>query len=110
MTKQPSPYLRLLIAVLIVLPLAGGVRGQGVTPTKGKDFWVGFMRNYETDPAESLDLFIVSDVATSGTVEVPGQAWSQAFSVSPNVTTTVTIPNSVAEVMTNQIVQGRGCM
>lgn len=81
---------------------------QGVTPTKGKDFWLGFMKNYEVEFGESLDLFIVSDQVTSGVVEVPGQGWSQAFTVAPNLTTTVTIPNDVAEVYSSQVIEAKG--
>ncbi|MFN9800136.1 MAG: Ig-like domain-containing protein, partial [Bacteroidota bacterium] len=66
------------------------------------------MKNYEIEPGEALNLFIVSDVATSGNVTIPGQGWSQAFTVAPNVTTTVTIPNNIAEVYDSQVVQGRG--
>ena len=83
--------------------------GQNVTPTKGKEFWFGFMKNYEVETNwEALDIFIVSDQNTSGTIAVPGQAWSLAFNVVANVTTTVTIPNNIGETLSNQIVEGRG--
>jgi gliding motility-associated-like protein len=108
MSELKLTYLRAL-ALLTVLWCAGfSGFSQGVTPTKGKDFWMGFMKNYETEAGESLDLFIVSDVSTSGTVSVPGQSWTFPFTVSPNATTTVSIPNSVAEMYSNQVVEGRG--
>jgi len=108
MLKSLLFSLRFCPLMVFLLSLSAGAFAQGVTPTKGKDFWLGFMKNYETEVGESLDLFIVSDVATTGTVTVPGQAWTQAFNVVPNTTTTVTIPNSVAEMYTNQLVEGRG--
>lgn len=101
-------YLRLLSALILSHLLVGELYAQGVTPTKGKDFWLGFMRNYDSTPTESLDLFIVSDVATSGTVSVPGQSWSHSFTVQPNTTTTVSIPNAIAEVMNNQLIMAKG--
>ncbi len=102
--KQRLP---LLLSALFLF-ISSALFSQGVTPTKGKDFWLGFMKNYETEGSESLDLFIVSDQATSGVVEVPGQGWSQSFVVAPNITTTVTIPNATAEVYTNQVIEGKG--
>ncbi|MFM9984143.1 MAG: gliding motility-associated C-terminal domain-containing protein [Flavobacteriales bacterium] len=95
-----------ILSILIACPTLGDA--QGVTPTKGKDFWLGFMKNYEVEFGESLDLFIVSDQATSGVVEVPGQGWSQAFTVLPNLTTTVTIPNNIAEVYSSQVIEPKG--
>ena len=71
---------------------------QSSSPTKGKDFWLGFMRNHEIMTGESLDLFIVSDQNTSGTVTIPGQSWSTSFNVTANGMTTVTIPNVNGEV------------
>ncbi|MBL7943752.1 MAG: hypothetical protein JNM00_13345, partial [Flavobacteriales bacterium] len=68
------------------------------------------MKNYEVETWESLDLFIVSDQNTSGTVTVPGQSWSQSFTITANTTTTVTVPNDVAEVLTNQIIENRGVL
>ncbi|MCC6599811.1 MAG: IgGFc-binding protein, partial [Crocinitomicaceae bacterium] len=98
-----------LISLLLFLALApAAALAQSQTLTIGTDFWLGFMKNYQTTAGQALNLFIVSDQATSGTVSVPGQGWSQSFTVSPNVTTTITIPNAVAEVALNQTVQGRG--
>lgn len=101
-------HLRIALFGTLIFFMSAGALAQGVTPTKGKDFWMGFMKNYEIEPGEALNLFIVSDVATSGNVTIPGQGWSQAFTVAPNVTTTVTIPNNIAEVYDSQVVQGRG--
>ena len=97
------------IAVLCTLIFATGLAAQEVNPTLGKDFWVGFMQNYEIDPQESLNLFITSDQNTTGTVNVPGQGWSTNFTVTANQTTTVTIPNDIGEHFgTSEIVEGRG--
>ena len=84
--------------------------GQGAIPTKGKEFWVGFMQNWESIPSENeqLNLFITSDQNTTGTVEVPGQGWSQNFTITANQTTTVTIPNGIAEHFTSEVVESKG--
>jgi gliding motility-associated-like protein len=85
------------------------ISAQGVIPTKGKEFWVGFMENYEVEAfQEALNLFITSDQNTSGTVSIPMQGWSQNFTVTANQTTTVTIPNNLAEHYTNQIIENKG--
>jgi gliding motility-associated-like protein len=96
----------LILLSFVFLRILGSA--QNVTPTKGKDFWLGFMKNYETESGESLDLFIVSDQNTSGVIEIPGQSWSQSFTVTANITTTVTIPNNVGEMYTFNQIQGRG--
>ncbi len=82
---------------------------QDVIPTKGKEFWVGFMENFENDFQESLDLFITSNVNTSGTVSIPLQGWELDFTVTANTTQTVSIPNNLAEHQDeNQIVTNKG--
>jgi gliding motility-associated-like protein len=85
------------------------VAAQDVIPTKGKEFWVGFMQNYEVEAwQEELNLFIVSDQNTTGLVEIPGQGWSQAFAVIANQTTTVTIPNNIGENYLNETIDTKG--
>jgi len=60
---------------------------------KGRDFWVGFMKHKEGSTSKT-SLYITSDSSTTGTVTVPGQSWSQNFSVTANSITVVTIPSS----------------
>ncbi len=97
--------------VLMLLLCFHDAFSQDVVPTKGTEFWVGFMENHEIEPTESLDLFITSDVNTSGTVSIPLQGWSQSFSVVANITTTVTVPNNLAEHLNeNQLVSSRGIL
>jgi len=101
-------FQKIIISTLLVL-FAASSFGQGAIPTKGKEFWVGFMQNYEVEEwQEELSLFIVSDQSTTGVVEIPGQGWSQAFTVTANQTTTVTVPNNIAEHFTNQVTEQKG--
>ncbi len=84
---------------------------QDVIPTKGTEFWVGFMQNFQPNTLESLDLFITSSENTTGTVSIPLQDWSIDFNVVANVTTTVSVPNDLAEhFQENQIISDKGIL
>jgi gliding motility-associated-like protein len=66
---------------------------------KGKDFWIGYgnhVRMFNGNPAERMQLYITSDVATSGQVTISSVGFSQSFSVTPNQITTIDIPRSAA--------------
>ncbi len=99
--------LRIAFIVLCTTLFHAFGHAQSATSTKGTDFWMGFMKNNDNGSSESLSLFITSGSPSSGTVEIPGQNWSQNFVVVANATTTVTIPNNVAEVLSSQVVEGR---
>ena len=64
--------------------------------TKGKDFWMGFMQNYNS--SATLSIYVTATLATSGTVSIPGLSWSQSFTVAANSTTLVPIPLSAMAV------------
>lgn len=70
----------------------------------GKEFWLGFTKNYSGTP--ELSLFISGPTATSGTVEIPALGFSQAFDVTPGAVTTVTLPD--ASVQSYGEVQNKG--
>lgn len=80
-----------MAALTAVLVLCQGPAGAAVD-SKGTDFWVMFNQNNST---ATSSLFITGDVATTGTVTVPGLGFSQAFSVTPGVVTTVVLPTAV---------------
>jgi gliding motility-associated-like protein len=70
---------------------------------KGKDFWIGYgnhCRMFETisasNPAEKMQLYITSDVSTTGVVNIPGISFTQNFTVTANQITTIDIPRSAA--------------
>lgn len=94
---------------VILLCAVTRVSAQQTVPTKGKDFWFGFMENLQPNGLdESLRVFISSDLNTSGTVSVPLLGWSQAFSVTANVTTTVTIPQNMGEHYSSEVIENMG--
>lgn len=63
---------------------------------RGKDFWLGFADNLlEGGNQATKTLFITGDVATTGTVSVPGLSFEQAFAVNPGEVTAVVLPTLV---------------
>src|SRR3954454_9304157 len=58
----------------------------------GTDFWVGYMTNF-TGGAEKT-MFITGTTANTGNVSVPGQNFSQDYSVTPGTVTSVTLPTA----------------
>lgn len=104
-TKLTSFFRKSILAFTLLL--SANSFGQGIIPTVGTDFWMGFMNNYGGSNAE-LRLFISSSVATSGTVDMPLQGWSQPFVVVPNVVTTVVVPLAMGLHVVNDVVDLRG--
>ncbi|MGV3631324.1 MAG: gliding motility-associated C-terminal domain-containing protein [Bacteroidota bacterium] len=80
---------------------------QGPIPTVGTDFWMGFLSNY-SGSSESLDLFLSGTQPTSGTVSCPLQGWSMPFTVTPGVTTTITVPENIGGNYVDDALSGRG--
>lgn len=68
---------------------------------KGKDFWIGygnhvrmFSQTSANTPAEQMQLYITSDQATTGKVEIAGIGFSQSFTVIANQIITIDIPRT----------------
>ncbi len=106
----PFKYLkRLALVVGACLAIGFSVKGQGLLPTKGTDFWFGFP--HFPNAAiwnKRFDVFVTSNVSTSGVIEIPGQGWSQSFTVTANQTTTITVPTLAAENTNSDAVENRG--
>jgi len=62
------------------------------TTNQGTDFYLGFSQNYSGGP--NLVLFLTGGTATTGTVAVPGLAFTTPFSVTPGTITAVDLPAS----------------
>ncbi len=75
-----------------------------VPSSQGTDFYVAFESNATEAGAGpgTLFLFISGNTATSGTVAVPAISFSQTFTVTPGVATTISIPSS-AEIDSNDV-------
>lgn len=72
--------------------------------SRGTDFWLMFTGNISIP---TLSLFITGDVATTGTVTIPGLGFSSPFAVTPGVVTTVGLPSS-AQSATSDVVENKG--
>lgn len=84
--------------ILIALCLSSSLLAQDFS-NKGKDFWIGYgnhVRMFTGTPAEKMQLYITSDVATTGQVVIASIGFSQSFTVTPNQITTIDIPRSAA--------------
>ena len=100
----PSILFRILPIFMLVRSV-GATAQQGVVPSMGTEFWLGFLQNYTG--AQRLDIFISGQVNTSGTVTMPLVGWSQPFTVTANQTTTVTIPVALAEHTTSEVIENK---
>ncbi len=88
---------RLLLAIIMCC-LAFLAAAQDFS-NKGKDFWVGYgnhVRMFNGSPAERMQLYITSDVSTTGQVSIASVGFSQSFTVIANQITTIDIPRSAA--------------
>jgi hypothetical protein len=103
------------VAVLVSALMTAGLVGislatappalaVGAADSLGTDFWVAFPGNLSPG---TLSLFITGPTATSGTVAIPGLAFSQAFTVTPGNVTTVVVPTN-AEIDTSDVVENLG--
>ena len=68
---------------------------------KGKDFWLGYgnhVRMFRTPssqvPAEQMQIYVTSDVSTTGSVTIPGIGFSSPFTVTANQISTIDIPRT----------------
>ena len=82
---------------------------------KGKDFWIGYgnhVRMFNNTPLpgtgcvtqaggaqvcpETMEIYVTSDVNTTGFVEIPSIGFNQNFTITANTITTVVIPRQAA--------------
>lgn len=77
---------------LVLAPAAALPAAAGNLDHRGTDFWVAFPTNSTT--AAALRLFIASETATSGTVEIPAIGFSTPFAVAGGAVATVIVPST----------------
>lgn len=97
-------FIPCLFAISLLMSFSQNAIAQNAD-SKGKDFWLMFNSNYNTNP--TLTLFITSSVNTSGVVTVPGLAFSTPYTVVANTVTPVIIPSAVAA-HTNNVIDNKG--
>lgn len=96
LARSKNKFLQITQKVSIVfcsmlLLLSYGSFAQEQPDSKGRDFWLMFNSNLSGN-GENVDLFIASDIATSGSVEIPGLGFTALFNVTPGLVTTVDLP------------------
>jgi gliding motility-associated-like protein len=97
--------LGILLAVIIGNLTPSRVWSQ--IPAAGTSFWLGFMTNSDDGPSDILVVTISAEFATSGTVEIPGQGWSQVFYVDAQSSTQVILPDDLVEVSSDQVLESK---
>src|SRR5947207_1496546 len=94
-------HLKIILGSFLFFTNIFAIQSQNLS-TKGKDFWIGFLRNaHETDV--TLHVYVSADFPTTGTISIPLGGWSQNFTVSANSTTDIIVPDALAEPDQNQI-------
>ncbi len=74
---------------------------------RGTDFWVGHQGHVD-GTGSNFKLYITSDVNTSGTVSVPLQGWSSAFTVIAGTITIVQVPSATGYVGCSDCIKQKG--
>lgn len=90
-TRSGIIALAAVAAILAAAPTLAQANTAGLS-NAGTEFWLGFPTNYSETP--SLHLYITGGKATTGTVEIPGEGFSETFTVTPGSVTSVPLPAS----------------
>lgn len=97
-------YLKHFLFVLLT-SVACLSKSQSLT-NEGTDFYVAFPEVYD-NAAALFEINISSRYFASGTIEVFGTPFSETFSVTPGVVTSITIPSTYADITINEAVVER---
>jgi len=103
MTSTRFPRLILNLVLIAAMALSSSAIASA-SDSQGVDFWLAFPTNYSY---QELTLFISGTVATTGTVAIPGVSFTQAFTVTPGTTTSVTLSSDV-QLKTSDTVENKG--
>ncbi|MEN5178513.1 IPTL-CTERM sorting domain-containing protein [Comamonas testosteroni] len=101
-TLRKACSIGLAAVALACTPIAWA---QNLT-SKGTDFYATFTQNYNTT-VQSLDLFISSTEAATGTIEFLETGTSQPFTTTPNQVLRVQAPPS-SQLTTNMVIEKKG--
>ncbi len=112
LSAKVNQYERILYRIIFLVFVSlytSSSFSQGVIPTKGKDFWIGFpnMGTFHVS-SKRCELFITSETNTSVTVSIPQLGWTQNFIVTANQTTTIPLPVNMVEHTTSEVIENRG--
>ncbi len=102
-------YLKqITLALMCLIAVIADAQNQPPVQTEGTDFWFGYMENNIQVPDWVLEVIISAREETEGTIEIPGQNYSQSFSVAANSTTLIEIPFDEGFHSSNEVVDNRG--
>jgi gliding motility-associated-like protein len=77
---------------LSLFAFAMTAQAQQLIPTRGKEFWFGFMQNYTAGAEQHLYVYVSSDQSTTGTMSSPLVGWSIPFNVTADNVTQLEVP------------------
>ena len=86
--------LRSAAIAIILICFAVFAFSQGTT-SQGTEFWTAYMDHVDPpdgNPASEMDLYITSDVNTTGTVQIADGSFTQNFTVTANKVTVLAMP------------------
>jgi len=92
------------LGITLTAMLPATLHAAGAADSRGTDFWIAFPSNI--GPA-TLNLFITGETDTTGTVDIPGVAFSTPFSVTAGAVTTVDIPSG-AQLLGSDSIEAKG--
>lgn len=98
---------RLLVAAGAVSPLLSPACAGAAAGSAGTNFWLGFPAA-EQAGSQQFVLELTATAKATGTVSVPGTAFSHPFSVKPGTTTGVTVPLSTEDMSNDAVASGQG--
>jgi PKD repeat protein len=100
--KRYFLHLFLLASTLLLLFPQPNLNAQ--ITSAGKDFWFGFMSNIiESNRTYQLKVFISSEIGATGTISIPGKAWTQNFTIPANSSITIDVPTNIGHVVTSEV-------
>ena len=92
--------MRKILLLLFIVTFSSSIGFAQDFSNKGKDFWVGYGHHIRMlqpgGTAETMQIYLTSDVNTVGTVTVSSIGFSQSFNVFANQITVVSIPRTAA--------------
>ena len=97
------PNYQKILLTLLFITTAIFASGQS---NEGTEFWFAFMEHRDVN-ANTKVAMITSKTNTSGTISVPGQGWSQSFSVTANNVSIINLP-AYTEVVGSESVNNVG--
>jgi gliding motility-associated-like protein len=94
-----------LLLLLGIMGLGWSANAQQLT-NEGTDFYVAFTQMYDQTNAV-FEINVSCRTNANGTVEITGTGFSQNFTVTPGVVTTITIPSAAANINVSETVLER---